>query len=274
MVLHRLHRGIRLLSRAELVRSLSGSLPSDKDHQTSNRPLVVGRASESRSGVDEEAAQTLSGPHDGILRFSQSLSRPFRANTRRRMSAIPQSPTCHTAFASDAGSGNITSSLPIHYLSSVWTQALSVTFAQLFTTPMGAIGESISQFFAGTLSHIPVFLWPVMICLVVFIVIMIGLMYSRYELHLPFMMGSLRPSPHAAIPPRPEPVEQLEANASARVIELESRVNELQLQLQKRAALPLERPSRSSSTRGGDRDRSVSAQRSPPPPGFRDHVLE
>ena len=136
---------------------------------------------------------------------------------------------------------------------------------------MGAIGEALSQFVAGTLRHIPAFMWPIMLLLILVIFIFIVLMYSRYELHLPFMMGSLRPSPHAALPPRPEPVEQLEANSSARVIELENQVNELRLQLQQQAALPLERPSRSSSIR----DRSVSNQRSPPPPpGFREHVLE
>ncbi|CAF1227905.1 unnamed protein product [Rotaria sp. Silwood1] len=75
-------------------------------------------------------------------------------------------------------------------------QAISMTFAQLFVTPLGTIGESLSQFFAGTMRHVPMALWPIIILLIVFIVIAIIVMYSRYEVHLPFMMGSLRPSPH------------------------------------------------------------------------------
>ncbi|CAF5144078.1 unnamed protein product, partial [Rotaria sp. Silwood1] len=72
----------------------------------------------------------------------------------------------------------------------------SMTFAQLFVTPLGTIGERLSQFFAGTMRHVPMALWPIIILLIVFIVIAIIVMYSRYEVHLPFMMGSLRPSPH------------------------------------------------------------------------------
>ncbi|CAF1304044.1 unnamed protein product, partial [Didymodactylos carnosus] len=73
-------------------------------------------------------------------------------------------------------------------------QALSVTFAQLFFTPLGIIGESLSQFFAGTMLHVPFYMWPIIIVLILVIFIMLMLIYSRYELHLPFMLGSIRPS--------------------------------------------------------------------------------
>ncbi|CAF1141284.1 unnamed protein product [Rotaria sordida] len=93
-------------------------------------------------------------------------------------------------------------------------QALSMTFAQLFVTPLGIIGESLSQFFAGTMRHVPMVLWPIIILLILFIVIVLILMYSRYEVHLPFMMGSLRPSPHVAITRTINNVEQIENSSS------------------------------------------------------------
>ena len=91
------------------------------------------------------------------------------------------------------------SSTPKTILILLFLKALSMTFAQLFVTPLGAIGESLSEFFAGTMRHVPILLWPIIIVLILFIVVVLILMYSRYEVHLPFMMGSLRPSPHAAI---------------------------------------------------------------------------
>ncbi|CAF1361919.1 unnamed protein product [Adineta steineri] len=93
-------------------------------------------------------------------------------------------------------------------------QALSMTFAQLFVTPLGTIGESLSQFFAGTMRHVPFMLWPIIILLILFIVLVLILMYSRYEIHLPFMMGSLRPSPHAAISRTTQIIEQLEGSSN------------------------------------------------------------
>jgi len=81
-------------------------------------------------------------------------------------------------------------------------QAISMTFAQLFVTPLGTIGESLSHFFAGTMRHVPIVVWPIIIILILLIVIFLILMYSKYEIHLPFMMGSIRPSPHAAALPR------------------------------------------------------------------------
>jgi hypothetical protein len=112
-------------------------------------------------------------------------------------------------------------------------QALSMTFAQLFVTPLGTIGESLSKFFAGTMLHVPILLWPVIIVLILFIVVVLILMYSRYEVHLPFMMGSLRPSPHAAVTRTTNVVEQIE-NSTNYVQELETKVQRLQLELQQK----------------------------------------
>ena len=89
-----------------------------------------------------------------------------------------------------------------------------MTFAQLFVTPLGAIGESLSQFFAGTMLHVPILLWPVIIVLILFIDIVLILLYSKYEIHLPFMMGSLRPSPHAAVTKTTHVVEQIENSSN------------------------------------------------------------
>ncbi|CAF3559084.1 unnamed protein product [Rotaria sp. Silwood1] len=62
------------------------------------------------------------------------------------------------------------------------SHALSMTFAQLFVTPLDTISESLSQSFAGTMRYIPIILSIVIILIQV---------YSLYEVHLPFMMGSL-----------------------------------------------------------------------------------
>jgi hypothetical protein len=143
-----------------------------------------------------------------------------------------------------------------------------MTFAQLFVTPLGAIGESLSQFFAGTMRHVPLFIWPVVILLILFIVIVLILMYSRYEVHLPFMMGSIRPSPHAAIPRPTNPAEPIE-NQSNQIQTLENKVAQLQIQLE-RQNLQLEhnatattRTSRTSSIErtNQQRERSSSNQR-------------
>ena len=102
-----------------------------------------------------------------------------------------------------------------------------MTFAQLFTTPLGSIGESLSQFFAGTMLHVPISAWPIIILLIMFLVIFLVLMCSRYEVHLPFMMGSLRPSLHASVT-----TTKTDSEHSRRYIrELENKLKELQLQL-------------------------------------------
>ncbi len=111
-----------------------------------------------------------------------------------------------------------------------------IPFAQLFTTPPSAIGESLSQFFAGTMRHVPMFLWPIIIVLILFIVVVLILMYSRYEVHLPFMMGSIRPSPHAAVT-HTHVIEQIEnpSNQSTEYVQqLKDQVQKLQLELQQK----------------------------------------
>ncbi|CAF1469922.1 unnamed protein product [Rotaria magnacalcarata] len=145
-------------------------------------------------------------------------------------------------------------------------QAVSMTFAQLFVTPLGAIGESLSQFFAGTMRHVPMVLWPLIITIILFIVIVLILMYSRYEVHLPFMMGSLRPSPHAPVAMPPPPAAP---PAIADVDKLENRIKQLELQLEEKnraleynATSPV-RSSRSSSIekQSQQRERSSSIRR-------------
>ncbi|CAF4893807.1 unnamed protein product [Rotaria sp. Silwood1] len=151
-------------------------------------------------------------------------------------------------------------------------QALSMTFAQLFVTPLGAIGESLSQFFAGTMRHVPMILWPIIIFLILFIVIVLILMYSRYEVHLPFMMGSLRPSPHVVLTRTTNNIEQIEnlSNQSQNdVHKLENKIKNLQLQLEEKnlqlehnTILPI-RTSRSSNIdkTNQQRERSLSNRR-------------
>jgi len=140
-----------------------------------------------------------------------------------------------------------------------------MTFAQLFVTPLGKIGESLSEFFAGTMLHVPIFLWPIIIILILFIVVIVILMYSKYEIHLPFMMGSLRPSPHAAITRTTNIVEQIDnsSNQSPNYLqELENKVQKLQIELQQKN-LQLEhnttRPSRTSSIERTNQPRERSA---------------
>lgn len=137
-----------------------------------------------------------------------------------------------------------------------------MTFAQLFTTPLGLIGEGISEFFAGALRHVPVILWPVIIILILFIVVVLILMYSKYEVHLPFMMGSLRPSRHAAIPAPRQVAEPIE-NQSNQVEQLQNTVQKLQLELQEKQLQlehrPSARDSRPTSTERADRQRERSS---------------
>ena len=149
-----------------------------------------------------------------------------------------------------------------------------MTFTQLFTTPLGAIGEGLSQFFAGTMRHIPMALWPIIIVLILIIFIIVILMYMRYEIHLPLMMGSIRPSPHAAVT-HTHVVEQIENSSSNQANEsiqqLKDKVQQLQLELQQKKNLELEhnstataRPSRPSNierTTQQQRERSLSSQR-------------
>ena len=130
------------------------------------------------------------------------------------------------------------------------------------------IGESLSQFFAGTMRHIPIVMWPVVILLILFIVVVLILMYSRYEIHLPFMMGSIRPAPLPPAPAAAQRVEQIDhqANATANQIQqLQNTVQRLQLELQERN-LQLEhnprstaRVSRSSSIGRADQERERSS---------------
>jgi hypothetical protein len=172
-----------------------------------------------------------------------------------------------------------------------------MTLAQLFVTPMGAIGESLSQFFAGTMRHVPILVWPIVMLLIIFVFIAVTLMYSRYEVHLPFMMGSLRPSPHVAVTRTTNIIEQLEGRSDdppVNVKALEDKIKQLESQLEQKTNLQLEhnstspiRASRSSSileTTTQQRERSSSHQRSnnedelrqrqpPPPPGFRQEIF-
>ncbi|CAF3311860.1 unnamed protein product [Rotaria socialis] len=109
-------------------------------------------------------------------------------------------------------------------------QAISVTIAQLFTTPLGEIGEKLSEFFAGTMRHVPTLSWPIVIGLIVFILVVVLLMHSRYEINLPFMMGSLRPSAHGAIQGAAREKELEDAlNASKSTVKsLENTIKELE----------------------------------------------
>lgn len=139
-----------------------------------------------------------------------------------------------------------------------FSQAFSMTFAQLFVTPLGAIGESLSLFFAGTMRHVPILLWPVIIVIILIIVIIVSLMYSRYEVHLPFMMGSLRPSPHAAVSAPAHISEPLEhaVKSSTEVKALQDRIKDLETKLTEKETAAIEPPS------------------SPPPIGFREDLLQ
>ncbi|CAF4492164.1 unnamed protein product [Rotaria socialis] len=109
-------------------------------------------------------------------------------------------------------------------------QAISVTIAQLFTTPLGEIGEKLSEFFAGTMRHVPTLSWPIVIGLIVFILVVVLLMHSRYEINLPIMMGSLRPSAHGAIQGAAREKELEDAlNASKSTVKsLENTIKELE----------------------------------------------
>ena len=112
-----------------------------------------------------------------------------------------------------------------------------MTCAQFFVTPLGTIGENLSQFFAGTMKHVPAFLWPIVILLILFIVIIFSLMYSRYEIHLPFMLGSFRPSPHVSISTSTKHVEKIENSSDSLkdyVSELENKIQQLRLELDER----------------------------------------
>jgi hypothetical protein len=101
-------------------------------------------------------------------------------------------------------------------------------------TPLGIIGESLSQFFAGTMRHVPGFMWPIIICVIIVLFIVGSLVYLRYEIHLPFMMGSIRPSASASITTAQTRLIELSNNSSnlspEHVARLESQILHLQQQ--------------------------------------------
>ncbi|CAF4828923.1 unnamed protein product [Rotaria sp. Silwood2] len=78
-------------------------------------------------------------------------------------------------------------------------QGISMTIAQLFVTPLGTIGEKLSEFFAGTMRHVPVVTWPILIVLISIFLFLLLLMSLQYEISLPFLLFSLRPAPKHAI---------------------------------------------------------------------------
>ncbi|CAF1483529.1 unnamed protein product [Rotaria sordida] len=78
-------------------------------------------------------------------------------------------------------------------------QAMSMTIAQLFITPLGLVGEKFSEFFAGTMHHVPRIAWPIVVTVTIFILVFVTLVVSRYEIHAPMMLFSIRPSFQAAM---------------------------------------------------------------------------
>ena len=150
-----------------------------------------------------------------------------------------------------------------------------MTFAQLFTTPLGTIGESLSEFFAGTMLHVPMFVWPMVILLIMFLVIFLVLMCSRYEVHLPFMMGSLRPSAHVSVATTKNDAE----HSTKSIHELENKLKELQSQLdEKHRSIEYnktssDRVSRSTSVENLDHQRGRSLSSRQTPIGFKKEYL-
>ncbi|CAF0789577.1 unnamed protein product [Adineta ricciae] len=72
-------------------------------------------------------------------------------------------------------------------------KAVSLTVAQLFITPLGEIGESISAFFAGLMLHVPFIASPIVISSVLFFLFILIITRSKYALTSVYGLFSFHP---------------------------------------------------------------------------------
>lgn len=162
-----------------------------------------------------------------------------------------------------------------------------MTFAQLFLTPLGAVGEGLSKFFGATMLHVPGVLWPVIILIIAVVFVLIVLICSKDEISGFYGLFSARSTPRPAISVAATVVEQLESpsNSADRVKALEDQVRELQKQLADRPVLALENKAQvkeevkdmeeTIETKPITTDPSGRSEppSSPPPPGFRSDLV-
>jgi hypothetical protein len=76
-----------------------------------------------------------------------------------------------------------------------------MTTAQYFTAPLEYVGENLSKLFSGAMRHLPIIASPFIFISVLLIGFLLIIIISRYELNLPFGLGSLRPTSYTALMP-------------------------------------------------------------------------
>ena len=168
-----------------------------------------------------------------------------------------------------------------------------MTVTDICLTPLGALGENLSKFFAGTMLHVPGFMWPVIILIIAVVFIVIVLICSKDELSAGYGLFTVRRTHPPAIATNPTNVMGQLENSSEnadQIKALQEQIQSLQKQLCERPVLALEnkvevkqeakpqikeeleeeeeediviRPVTESTSD------STLTQRKPPPPGFR-----
>ncbi|CAF1140918.1 unnamed protein product [Adineta ricciae] len=108
-------------------------------------------------------------------------------------------------------------------------KAVSLTVAQLFITPIGEIGESISAFFAGLMRHVPFVASPIVILSVLFFLFILIMTRSQYALTSVYGLLSFHPVVAPDVTKSPEylkKVNQLELKEKE-CENLKQKINEL-----------------------------------------------
>jgi hypothetical protein len=76
-----------------------------------------------------------------------------------------------------------------------------MTIAQFFITPFEYFGENISKLFSGAMRHLPILASPFVSVIVLIIVLLLIIVISGYEIHLPFGLGTFRPTSYTTSMP-------------------------------------------------------------------------
>lgn len=118
-----------------------------------------------------------------------------------------------------------------------------MTVTDICLTPLAALGENLSKFFAGTMLHVPGFMWPVIILIIVVVFVVIVLICSKDELSAGYGLFTARRTHPPAIATNPTNVtRQLEHSSenADQIKALQDEVKSLQKQLCERPVLALE----------------------------------
>jgi hypothetical protein len=124
-----------------------------------------------------------------------------------------------------------------------------MTFAQLFITPLGPLGEALSKFFAGLMLHVPKVLLPFIIGIVLLIIIILIFAYFGFKLRLWTWIGSFELTSQTAVTTTTNNLEQLVNQLKTDITNIKSENRELRLQLEHNSTSSLQKSSSLSNIR-------------------------